>query len=52
MVHDRFDSPVNTILETESKLYQLSCLPLPTLTSADTAQTGGQIDLNGYRVLI
>jgi hypothetical protein len=48
MVHDRC-LPVNATLETEPKLCQLICLSLPIHTSANAAQAGGRVDLDGYR---
>jgi hypothetical protein len=43
--------PVNETLQTESNLYHLSCLSLPTYTSGNSAQAGGRAEFNGYMSL-
>jgi hypothetical protein len=44
--------PVNATLETEPNLYQLSYLSLPIHTSANAAQAGGRVDMDGYSKLV
>jgi hypothetical protein len=42
--------PVNVTRETQPNLYQLSFLSLPIHTSANAAQAGGWVHLDGYHV--
>jgi hypothetical protein len=50
MVYGRCVFPFNAAPETESNLYQLSCLSLPIHTSANATQAGGRVDLDGYAI--